>query len=352
MKQAFSFEHPDRLPVFDSFWDEFADNWRRAQNISLKLDIEDYYWSDMKVLVAKEEFFPTHIGIVSHQSEYVYRNDGWGRIVRTKPNTYFVEPVERVFNKLGDLDRIQFDAPELDVRYTEFLDHVNHHRQKGRAVFVKIGGPFIRSTYFRGETQFLMDLAEDEYFARAIAEKVGEHLLQIGLESLKRADAYDFGVWIYDDMCNSNAPMFSPRTFEKVFLPVYQHIVSALKAAGARWVILHCDGNLTALLDMVVEAGIDGVNPVEPGAGMDIAKLLEVYVGRLRFIGGVCNTHVLPSGDPERIRRHVERIVDVSRNGGVIIGTHSVGPDISLESYELYRTIVKERYQLTGKNSR
>ncbi|GAF95556.1 unnamed protein product, partial [marine sediment metagenome] len=166
------------------------------------------------------------------------------------------------------------------------------------------------------------------------------HLLQIGLESLKRADAYDFGLWIFDDMCNINGPMFSPRTFERIFLPVYTRMVSAIKAAGAKWVILHCDGNLRPFLDMLIEAGIDGINPVEYSAGLDVVELMQAYSGKLRFIGGVCNTHVLPSGDEGRIRAHIESIAQAGRDGGLVIGTHSVGPDISLESYELYRTSV------------
>ena len=342
VRQALCFQRPDRLPVFDGFWEEFADNWRKDRDMPSDADIEDYYWSDLQVLVASEEFFATRIGDVRRPGQYVYRDDGWGRIVRTKPGTYFAEPVERILKKSSDLDTIQFDAPDLDMRYSAFLDRVNCEREKGRAVFVKIGGPFIRSTYFRGEVEFLMDLVQDTSFARAIVEKVADHLLQIGLESLKRADAYDFGVWIYDDMCSVNAPMFSPRTFEDVFLPSYRRIVSELKAAGAKWVILHCDGNLEPFLDLVVEAGVDGINPVEAGAGMDIVSLMEKYSGRLRFIGGLCNTHVLPSGDPDRIRAHVEAIVDAGKNGGLIIGTHSVGPDISVDSYELYRKIIKE----------
>ncbi|NLW86496.1 MAG: hypothetical protein GXY38_06445 [Planctomycetes bacterium] len=165
----------------------------------------------------------------------------------------------------------------------------------------------------------------------------------MGLEALKRANAYDCGIWIYDDMCSSKAPMFSPSVFERVFLPVYQPMVSTLKSAGAKWVILHCDGNLTPFLDLLLEAGIDGINPVEYAAGMNVCDLLNKYYGRLRFIGGVCNTHILPSSDFESIRRHVEMIVDAGVNGGLVAGTHSVGTDISVASYELYRKILTER---------
>jgi len=342
--QELSFEKPDRVPVFDSFWDEFIDGWRSRRNAPPEASIEDYYWIDLQVPVAREELFATQMREIKRDGDDVYVDDGWGRVVRTRPGTFFSEPVERVLERASDLDRIEFDPPDLDSRYTDFLEQVRRHRAAGRAVFIKIGGPFIRSTFFRGEMEFLIDLAADESFARAVVEKVGEHLLQIGLESLKRAEAQDFGVWIYDDMCNVSGPMFSPKTFERVFLPVYKHMVSSLKAAGARWVILHCDGNLLPLLDMVIDAGIDAINPVEHAAGMDLAELAEKYSGRLRFIGGVCNSHILPRAYPKEIRAHVEAILDAAENGGVIVGTHSVGPDIPLEAYELYREIVKSGF--------
>ncbi|MBT3271843.1 MAG: hypothetical protein HN368_01715 [Spirochaetales bacterium] len=338
--QALSFERPDRMPVFDSFWDGFIENWRTTRNPPLDMEIEDYYWTDLAVPVANETLFPTRMSELGKDGEYVLVNDGWGRVIRTKPGTYFSEPVERVFNSPSDLDKMKFDPADLDSRYEKFTEQVRMHKSKNRAVFVKIGGPFIRCSFFRGETEFLMDMATDESFASAQVEMVGEHLLQIGLESLRRANAYDFGVWIYDDMCNLRSPMFSPRIFEKIYLPVYRRMISTLKAAGAKWVMLHCDGNLLPFLDMLIDAGIDGINPVEHAAGMDVIKLMEQYGRSLRYIGGVCNSRILPGGDKARIREHVQAIVEAGRNGGLVIGTHTIGPDIPVVDYELYREII------------
>jgi uroporphyrinogen decarboxylase len=343
VQQALSFQKPDRLPVFDGFWSEFVDLWREKYHLPDTAEITDDYWIDMKVAVADETLFPTRIREVKKDGEFSLMDDGWGRIVRTKPGTYFCEPVERVFNQPSDLDKICFDPANLDCRYPRLVQDSCENHRKGRAVFVKIGGLFIRSTFFRGEVEFLMDLAEDEAFAKALVEKMESHFLQVGLESLRRADACDFGLWIYDDMCNSNAPMFSPGTFERVFLPSYKRMISAFKAAGARWVFLHCDGNLRPFLDLLIEAGFNGINPVEPAAGMDVVKLIEKYHGRLSFVGGVCNSHILPGGDEKKIRRHVEAIVDAGKNGGLVIGTHSIGPDVPVENYELYRRIISER---------
>jgi uroporphyrinogen decarboxylase len=135
--------------------------------------------------------------------------------------------------------------------------------------------------------------------------------------------------------------MFSPAAFEKILMPIYEKMISAYKKAGAKWVILHCDGNLLPILDMLIEAGIDGINPVEYAASLDVTELIPTYYGKLRFIGGVCNTHVLPTNDPDQITEHTKKIASTGKDGGLVIGTHSIGPEIEPQSYELYRSIIK-----------
>jgi len=340
VEQALSFRTPDRLPVYNDFW-EFEERWRHERRPAGETPIEDHYWIDLKVVVAAEQLFPSRMGDVEHRGDYVYHDDGWGRIQRKREGAYFAETVERVLNSPKDLDRIEFEPPTLDTRYGDFAVEAARHRSKGRAVLVKIGGPFIRSSFFRGETELLTDMAADEGFAKAVIEKVGAHQLGIGLESLRRAGAY--GVWIADDICSINAPLCSPGQFERILLPVYRRLVAALKSAGARWVILHSDGNQMPLLDMLLDAGIDGLNPVEPSAGMDAVHLIERYHGRLSILGGLCNTRIFPRGDRDEIRRHVEPLIDAGRDGGLIIGASSFGKDVPVEAYEYFRELVAKR---------
>lgn len=348
VKQALSFETPDRLPGFDGYYPEWQEAWQKKHGFSEDVAAFDYFDNDLMVPVADETFWPSDRGEIERQDPYVLVDDGWGRIVKTRPGTYFSEPVRRRLEKPEDLDRLEFEPADLDSRYDGLLKRVADGRSRGRAVFVKVGGVFIRSSFFRGETEFLMDLAADKEFASALAARVGEHLTQIGLESLRRADTYDTGVWVFDDMCNVNSPMFSPRVFERIFLPIYKKMISRFKSAGARWVILHCDGNLLPLIDLLLEAGFDGINPVERNAGLIVEELVPKYHGRLSFIGGVCNAHCLPSGDKEKISRQVEAIVDAGRQGGLVIGTHSIGPDVPVEAYEHYREIVANRGNYKG----
>jgi len=119
-------------------------------------------------------------------------------------------------------------------------------------------------------------------------------------------------------------------------------MVSSFKKAGAKRVILHSDGNILPFLDMLIEAGIDGINPVEYKAGMDILKLKKKYGKRFSYLGGVDNAVILPRGDKKEIKNHVRPILEAGREGGIAIGTHSIGPDISVETYDYYRYLVQK----------
>ena len=100
--------------------------------------------------------------------------------------------------------------------------------KRRHCVFGKTGGPYLRSTYLRGEAEFLMDIAGDPGFARAIADKMADHLIAVGLEQLRRWELYETGIWIYDDMAYNRGPMFSPAQFEQVFLPAYRRMIRGL----------------------------------------------------------------------------------------------------------------------------
>ena len=97
---------------------------------------------------------------------------------------------------------------------------------------------------------------------------------------------------------------------------------------------MHSDGNIESVLDMFIEAKIDAINPIEPKAGMDIIKLKKKYAKKLSFIGGICNARVLPQGNKEEIAKQVRSVIELGKEGGVILAAHSIGPDIPVENYD------------------
>lgn len=99
-------------------------------------------------------------------------------------------------------------------------------------------------------------------------------------------------------------------------------------------VIFHSDGNLWQILDDLLNAGIDGLNPIEPLAGMDLGKLKRRYGKRLVLVGGIDCSVLLPLGTPEQIHNAVKEAIRVAApGGGFFIGSSSeITPSTPLEN--------------------
>lgn len=336
---ACSFRRPDRIPRFDSFW-ELPESWRGLVRPAAEL-------SDISIWAGNETILPTRAGHVKAEGDWIYERDGWGRLVRRRAGAYFVETLEVAIPDGVDPMDVRFDSPGLESRYlmgrSSWAElHGALARDKRRhCVFAKTGGPFLRTTFVRGETQFLLDIAQDRPLARTIAERVGQHIMAVGVEEIKRWSLEGTGIWIYDDMAYNDAPLFSPKAFETIFLPTYRRMIRAYKDAGARYVFLHSDGNVMPLLDMLVDAGIDGLHPLERRAGMDPFLLRKRYP-TLILAGGLCNTEVLRNGPPWKIRGATRRLIDLGRDGGVIVGTHSISPEVPVEHFLAYDRACRE----------
>jgi hypothetical protein len=52
--------------------------------------------------------------------------------------------------------------------------------------------------------------------------------------------------------------------------------------------------------------------------------------------GGMCNTHTLVNGPASQVEAEARALIDLSQEGGLVIGTHSISPEIPLELYEAY----------------
>jgi hypothetical protein len=331
--RACAFEQPDRIPTFDSFW-EYPEEWRRRLGAPEEL-------TDIKIWIPEEAPFPTRARALKEERGWIYEVDSYGRTVRRRRDAYFCETIQVPIPVGTDIEQVRFDPPGLEERYLmgrtqAEMDAALTRDKKRHCVFGKTGGPYLRTTYVRGEQQFLMDIAGDPPLAKALADKMAAHLAAVGVEEMRRWSLHDTGIFIYDDMAHNLGPMFSPRSFEKVFLPAYRYMIRAYKEAGARYVFLHSDGDIRPLLDMLVDAGIDGLNPLERRANMNMIKIRELYPS-LVLTGGMDNTDTLINGPIERIVNETREIIELGRDGGVVIGTHSVSPEIPLEHFVAYR---------------
>ncbi|MGQ9681327.1 MAG: uroporphyrinogen decarboxylase family protein [Anaerolineae bacterium] len=337
---ALEFQLPDRMPIFDQFWPEFVAVWRQAKGLGPDVDIEDYYEIDIAKITPDETPFPSQVGVLEDTGEYAITRDGWGVVQRTRRNAWFCDELGVALADKAQIGRLQFESPYVESRYAP-ASQVDKVKQR-RCAFVKTGGPYLRTSRLRGMAQWLLDLVDDEEFSLELAMKVTDHMTAVGLEAIRRYNLYDTGVWFFDDMAWNHGPMFSPRTFQRVFMPCYARMCEAYRRAGVAHIFLHSDGNIEPILDLLVDVGIMAIHPVEPKAGMDVVRLRQRYGKRLAFIGGLCNARVLPQGTRAEVEAHVQYVLGAGLAGGLVIGSHSIGPDVPVDDYDLAHQLIRQ----------
>ncbi|MEW6358770.1 MAG: uroporphyrinogen decarboxylase family protein [Planctomycetota bacterium] len=139
--------------------------------------------------------------------------------------------------------------------------------------------------------------------------------------------------FVGDDIAYKGALMFSPAFLRETFIPCLARVCEPLVNAGIK-VIFHSDGYVMEILDDMIEAGISGLNPVEPIAGMDIGLLKKRYGRNLILVGNVDCSQVLPLGTREEVVEATKACIRAaSPGGGHFIGSSSeITPSTPVEN--------------------
>lgn len=276
----------------------------------------------------------------------------------------------------GIIRQPPFDEDNLNVddNTEEFVpigeDEIEHyarvanklHHETNRAVFCTFGGlsfgdvalvpaPFLKNPKgIRDIEEWYVSTAIRKDHVKAIFERQTE----IAIENLKRLHAAvgdkisviqtngtDFGT--------QNGPFLSVDNYREVFMP-FQKRINGWIHQNTNWkTFMHCCGGICPLLDSIVEAEFDILNPVQcSAAGMDAIELKKNYGDRLTFWGGGVDTqHVLPFGTPSEVRDQVRRRIDVFLNDGgfVFCSIHNIQARTPLDNLLAMFKVIREYRQ-------
>ena len=145
-------------------------------------------------------------------------------------------------------------------------------------------------------------------------------------------------VFMGDDIAFKSGPFLRPSWFDEHLFPRMARICDAYHARGIK-VLFHSDGNLNLILGGLVEAGIDGLNPIEVLAGMDVADIHRRYPD-LFMTGAIDVSQLLPLGTPQQVYDTVVRTIDAAE-GRIMIGSSTeLNNEVPLENYFALRDAV------------
>jgi hypothetical protein len=164
-----------------------------------------------------------------------------------------------------------------------------------------------------------MTIGRMAYYMRKNPQYIHEVLSEftkVNLEIIKRlAEAGVDIFFYYDDLGLKGKSIISLENFRKFLLPYYKQIYQECKKNGM-FVVQHSCGYIDKLLPDMVDAGLNGIQALEPAAGVDLAHLKETLGDRLCFFGGIDSSAILSFGTPKDIEKEVKRCIKAAGNGG------------------------------------
>jgi len=143
--------------------------------------------------------------------------------------------------------------------------------------------------------------------------------------------------------------MVSEEAYRSLIKPRHRKYFQLLHDRSPAKVFFHTCGSVAAIIEDLIEIGVDILNPVQvSAAGMDPATLKQRYAGRLAFWGGIDTQHVLPHGTVAEVEAAVEETIEILGAGGgyVLAAVHNIQPDVPLENALAMFTHAR-RYQPT-----
>lgn len=149
-------------------------------------------------------------------------------------------------------------------------------------------------------------------------------------------------VYIFEDCCGANGPLFSPAIYSSVFDRHYKRLLQFYKENGVSFALVDSDGKVDPFIPLWLDSGFDIIFPIEVGTWKaSAASLRKQYGGRLKMMGGV-DKHILTRGEAA-IREHLSELKSTVMEGGFIpIPDHRIPPECSYAEFLSYLRIFKE----------
>jgi uroporphyrinogen decarboxylase len=236
-------------------------------------------------------------------------------------------------------DLAHYVPPVPDRGHLLLLDLARDRFKGEKALFWLMRGTFVRCWRLMGMENMMLKMFDDPKFVHRVARMT----LSYNLAQLELLAAAGLDVLVVeDDIADKNFPLIAPEQFVE-FVNRYNRIIVDTAHKKGLKVVRHSDGNLWPLMDILLDSGYDGLNPLEPQAGMALGKVKAYCGDRLCLLGNIDCIDLLPNGTPRQVDAAVlQAIEDAGKGGGLIICSSNslhpgVDPDNCIAMFEATR---------------
>jgi len=241
-----------------------------------------------------------------------------------------------------DIEEFPWPDPVDPARFAKFkerADRAVYQQKKAYILGRQYAGIWETALWMRGFENFYCDMILNKAFAHALMEKITELKMRYWEKALDAVGENVLIVSEADDLASQSSLLCSVDMYKEMIHPYHKKLFSYIhkKARNRIHIFYHTCGNCIPFIPLLIEEGVDIINPVQvSAAGMDTKALKREFGQYITFWGGGVDTQrVLPSGSPGQVREEVKRrIGDLAPGGGfVFAAVHNVQSDVPPENF-------------------
>jgi len=185
-------------------------------------------------------------------------------------------------------------------------------------------------------------LVRPQYIRDIFALQTERALENLRLYHQAVGDRVDAVIISGTDFGTQRGEMLAPTIYEQLYAPFHKQMNDWVHSNTQWKTFYHSCGSIAQTIPMMIDAGVDVLNPVQCSAqGMEARTLKKQFGDRMVFWGGAVDTQkTLPFGTPEEVAAEVEdRIGAFAPGGGFIVNPvhniqHGTPPENILAMYD------------------
>jgi uroporphyrinogen decarboxylase len=267
-------------------------------------------------------------------------------IARMPPGGFWYDPVFFPLQNASveDLDGFSWMAPFsfyrlpdvtlLDEMVKGVRENAKYWFENSDKALVGFAGASVFETAqgLRGFERLFMDFVENKKFLEKLLDKIAD----ANVEYAKRyceaiADYAQVIVVGGEDAGAQGRLQVKPEVYREFVMPRIKRLWQTFKSNTNAHLFVHSCGFIEPIIEDFIDAGIDIINPVQIGAGMDPRRLKDKFGSRVTFWGGGVDTqHTLALGSPDEVKKQVKERLQILAPGGgyVFAGEQTIQPDV------------------------
>jgi hypothetical protein len=285
--------------------------------------------------------------LIEETDRFRIERDGLGRVMQLDKRTATIAlpldfPVKTMDDWLRLKPHYQYRADRIDP---DHIAECHRWRENGAMVMANIPGAYDTLRNLMGEEMVAYACIDQPELVRDILDTLRETALQV-LDEAARLVPID-QLSVHEDMAGKSGPMFGPAQMQEFVKPYFRPVWQMLSDRGTQIFDIDTDGNVNAIMDDLLDCGLNHMHPMEPAAGMDIVACRRRYGRAWTFNGGIDKVAIIKG--PEAIDAELDYKLDAKliKEGGIAFGLdHRIPNGTPLEHYRYYVRSARERLGL------